>query len=65
MTDERIPQPHRGEPRERRHEMGDVVERLGSIESRLSRIEGGLVLAAFVIGAVIVPILVVAVDHIR
>lgn len=46
---------------ERRHGMEEVVERLSRIETRLSRIEGGLMLGAFLLG-IAVPI-VLAVVH--
>lgn len=48
---------------ERREGMGEVIERLASIETRLSRMEGGLVLAAFITGAVVVPLLAIVVAH--
>lgn len=41
---------------ERREGMGEVIDRLSKIESRLSRIEGGLILAAFVTGAIVAPL---------
>ena len=43
----------------------ELIERLGSIERRLSRIEGGLMLAGFVVGVVLVPLIIVVVDHVR
>ena len=48
---------------ERREGMSDVSFRLGRIESRLSRIEGGLVLAAFLVGAVLVPFVIVVFER--
>lgn len=39
-----------GEDSERRDGMAEVLNRLSSIESRLSRIEGGLALGGFLFG---------------
>lgn len=45
--------------------VGDVLDRLGLIERRLSRIEGGLILAAFLVASIMVPTLAVIIDHIH